>query len=281
METNSTIIDTPCQLYLGTSGYSFPEWIQAGFYPPGTANKDMLSFYARQFNAIEINNTWYHMPRVEAMERMLSRVPDGFMFTAKLTRTMTHEVDLKNWRSQLKSYRIGVAPLVQARQLLAVLVQLGPAFQRTRENRLYLARLLDELEGLRAAVEFRYRSWADDKVFAELEKRRVALLTVDVPDLPHLFPSRAIVTNPELFYVRFHGRNALGWRSGNMQKKFDYDYSFQELKPWSQKLIPKMAESARTGVIFFNNHVRGQAPRNAQLLAEQLSGQGFSMTHWL
>jgi uncharacterized protein YecE (DUF72 family) len=219
MAPNSTIIDVSCQLYLGTSDYSFPEWIQAGFYPPGTANKDMLSFYARQFTAIEINYTWYRMPRPEAMERMLSRVPDGFMFSAKLTRTMTHEIDPKNWRSQVKTYRLGVAPLIQARRLLAVLVQLESTFQRTRENRLYLAHLLDELGGLRVAVEFRHRSWADDKVFAELEKRRVALVVVDVPDLPHLFPTRAIVTNPELFYVRFHGRNALGWRTGNMQKK--------------------------------------------------------------
>ena len=271
-----TGLNTPCRLYIGTSGYSFPEWIQAGFYPSATANKDMLGYYSHQFGAIEINYTWYRMPRAEAMERMLSRVPPGFVFTAKLTRTMTHEIDPKNWRGQVNSYRLGVAPLVQARRLLAVLVQLGPAFQRTKENRLHLARLLDELEGLQVAVEFRHRSWTDDKVFAELEKRRVTLVAVDVPDLPHLFPTQAIVTNPELFYVRFHGRNAPGWRSGNMQKQFDYDYSHEELQPWSERLIPKMAERTSAGAIFFNNHVRGQAPRNAMLLAEQLSRPGLS-----
>jgi uncharacterized protein YecE (DUF72 family) len=230
MTLNTTNPHSPHLLYLGTSGYSFLEWIQAGFYPPRTANKDMLSFYSQKFGAIELNYSWYQMPKAGAMERMLSRVLDSFMFSAKLTRTMTHEIDPKNWRNQVKSYRLGIAPLVQARRLLAVPVQLGPAFQRTRENRLYLARLLDELEGLRAAVEFRHRSWSDDKVFAELEKRRVTLVTVDVPDLPHLFPTRAIVTNPDLFYVRFHGRNSLGWHSGNMQKQFDYDYSYQELQ---------------------------------------------------
>jgi uncharacterized protein YecE (DUF72 family) len=166
----------PCNLHLVTSGYSFPEWIQAGIYPPGTANKDMLGFYSQKFGATELNYTWYQMPKAGAMERMLSLVPAGFMFTAKLTHTMTHEIDPQNWWSQVKSYRLGVAPLVQAQRLIAVLVQLGPAFQRTRDNRLYLAHLLDELQGLRAAVEFRHRSWADDKVFAELEKRRVALL---------------------------------------------------------------------------------------------------------
>jgi uncharacterized protein YecE (DUF72 family) len=79
------------------------------------------------------------MPKAEAMQRMLSRVPDGFVFTAKLTRTMTHEIDPKNWRAQVAIYRQGIAPLVQAGRLRAVLVQLGPAFERSRQNRLHLA----------------------------------------------------------------------------------------------------------------------------------------------
>ncbi len=267
---------TTCRLSIGTSGYSFPEWIEAGFYPPGTPEKDMLASYAQRFGAIELNYTWYQMPKAEALTRMLSRVRDGFMFAAKLTRTMTHEVDPAGWRKQVERYRHGIAPLVIGKRLLAILVQLGPAFTRTRENRLYLAHLLDELGGLPLAVEFRDDSWAEDRVFYELENRRVTLVAVDAPELPHLFPTRAIVTNPELFYVRFHGRNALGWRSGTMQKQFDYDYSHEELRPWSEQRIPQMAEQALTGAIFFNNHVRGQAPRNALLLAEQLAGQGFS-----
>ena len=263
------------RLYVGTSGYSFPEWVEAGFYPPGTPGKEMLTFYAQHFNAIEINYTWYQMPKAQVMERMLSRVPDGFVFTAKLTRTMTHKIDPKSWRGQVAKYLQGIAPLIQAMQLRAVLVQLAPWFERGRENRLYLARLLDELEALPVAVEFRHRSWVNDRVFAELKKRQVALVAVDVPDLPHLFPTQAMVTNPELFYVRFHGRNASGWRSGNMQKQFDYDYGFEELAVWSERLIPEMAKQARTGLIFFNNHVRGQAPRNAGVLMEQLAGQGY------
>ena len=279
----TTRAQTPCRIYLGTSGCSFDEWIAAGFYPPGTAAKDMLGYYAGRFNALELNYTWYQMPRANAMARMLGRVPQDFAFAAKLTRTMTHAVDPHNWRAEVEKYRLGVSePLidaawraeVQAGRLRAVLVQLGPAFDRSRSNRLYLAHLLDALRGLPAAVEFRHRSWVDDKVFAELEKRRVTLVTVDVPQLPHLFPTRAIVTNPELFYVRFHGRNALGWRSGSMQKQFDYDYSDEELRPWSEQLIPKMAVKAKSGLVFFNNHVRGQAPRNAQLLADQLAGRG-------
>ena len=263
-------------IHVGTSGYAYPEWLDAGFYPPGTPAREMLSRYARSFSATELNYTWYQMPKAAAMERMLARVPPDFGFTAKLTRSMTHEIDPGQWRTQVGLFKTGVAPLVQARRLLAVLVQLPPFFDRNHEHRLYLSRLLDTLEGLPIAVEFRHRSWAVDRVFAELEKREVTLVTLDLPNLPDLFPRLDVITNPALFYIRFHGRNIRGWRSGNMQKQFNYNYSADELRQWSTATIPKMAGRSKTGVVFFNNHVRAQAPRNARMLAEQLTAQGFS-----
>ncbi len=261
-------------ILVGTSGYAYNEWVDAGFYPPGTGTAGMLTHYARIFPVAEINYTWYQMPKAPAMDRMRRRVPEGFRFTAKLSRTLTHEVDANEWPGQAALYREGIAPLMQSGQLLAVLVQLPPFFRRTPDNRRYLARLLESLAGLPLAVEFRHVSWANDRVFAALEARRVALVGVDVPDLPDLFPSLAVTTSPHLFYVRFHGRNTAGWRSGSMQKQFDYDYSDAELAEWSQRRIPEMARQARTGVIFFNNHVRGQAPRNAQMLMAQLAEVG-------
>ena len=145
-----------------------------------------------------------------------------------------------------------------------------PDFDRTIDNRNYLAALLDGLQEFPIAVEFRHVSWAVDSVFAELERRKVSLVTVDEPELPGLFPSLDIVTNPALFYVRFHGRNSTGWRSGNMQKKFNYDYSEEELCSWTETYIRPMAARSDRGMLFFNNHVRAQAPRNAQKLARIL-----------
>lgn len=267
-------IPSACRLRVGTSGYSYPEWCDNGFYPPKTPARDMLALYARRFSVTELNYTWYQMPKAAAMERMLPKVPPDFGFAAKLTRTMTHEIDPHGWRSQAARFREGIAPLVQAGRLSALLVQLPAAFTRTDADRRYLARLLDALEGLPVAVEFRHRSWAADRVFAELEKRRVALVAVDAPELPHLFPRLDVVTHPALFYIRFHGRNTRGWRSGNMQKQFDYLYCATELYLWSREIIPAMAARARSGLIFFNNHVRAQAPRNARMLMEQLSPAG-------
>jgi len=264
-----------CRLRVGTSGYSYAEWTDAGFYPPATKSGDMLPLYAQNFPITELNFTWYQMPKARALERMHRQAPADFRFAAKLTRTLTHEIDPGQWRGQAVRYRDGIAPLIQARKLTAVLLQFPPSFVRTPQNRRYLAALLDELDGLPLAVEFRHASWAAERVFAELERRHITLVAVDEPDLPGLFPRLDIVTNPGLFYIRFHGRNAKGWRSGNMQKQFDYDYGDDELRQWADTRIAKMARHASSGVIFFNNHVRAQAPRNAVRLINLLIERGI------
>ena len=264
-----------CTLRVGTSGYSYAEWVDAGFYPPGTQPGRMLRLYAQQFPATELNYTWYQMPKAEGLERQSRQVPPGFLFALKLTRTLTHEVE-ENWRAQAAEYRDSLAPLIQSRQLAAVLVQLPPQFDRAPANRRYLADLLDALPGLPLVVEFRHASWAHEKVFAELERRKVSLALVDEPNLPGLFPALDVTTNPELFYVRFHGRNARGWRSGQMNEKFDYSYSEPELREWVERRVEPLAQRSRQGLLFFNNHVRAQAPRNARTLIKLLLERGLN-----
>ena len=247
----------------GTSGYSYLEWVDSGFYPPGTRSAAMLGLYGRSFSVVELNYTWYQMARSDVLARMLAAAPPHIVFAAKLTRTVTHERE-EDWREQVQRYRQGIGAL--GKRLAAILVQLPPDFDRTVSNRHFLAELLDYLQGMPVAVEFRHASWAVDTVFAELERRQVTLVSVDEPDLPGLFPRLDVVTNPALFYVRFHGRNEKGWKNGNMQKKFDYDYSEQELHQWCEHELGSLSNRTRRGIIFFNNHVRAQAPRNALLL---------------
>jgi uncharacterized protein YecE (DUF72 family) len=266
-----------CQLYVGTSGFSYAEWVDAGFYPSDTKSGKMLQRYARYFLITELNYTWYQMPKAEAIERQRQQVPQEFLFAAKLTRTLTHEIDQQHWFDQAVLYREGIVPLVQTGQLVAVLIQFPPLFPRTTSNRKYLATLLDKLHGLPLAIEFRHHSWASDRVFSELERRQVTLVSIDTPELPNLFPVLDVVTNSDLFYVRFHGRNAKGWRSGNMQLQFDYSYSDDELHAWIENKIEPMSSRARKGVIFFNNHVRAQAPENARRMADLLRKRGLSV----
>ncbi|MDJ0766692.1 MAG: DUF72 domain-containing protein [Myxococcota bacterium] len=136
---------------------------------------------------------------------------------------------------------------------------------------------IDTFQGLPLAVEFRHRSWAHDRVFSELEKRRVTLVTVDAPALPTLFPALDVVTNPDLLYVRFHGRNTQGWRSGNQQQKFDYRYSEDEVQKFVTTKIAPMSRRVRKGVLFFNNHVRGQATENAHQMTQLLKREGLTV----
>jgi uncharacterized protein YecE (DUF72 family) len=261
--SNLVVGNDKCPLLIGTSGYSYTEWSDNGFYPVDTRTGDMLGLYMQFFPVVELNYTWYQMPRAEAVARMIARVPKDFLFAAKLVRTLTHERS-DEWQKHLQQYLKGIAPLKE--RLAAILVQLPPDFTWNEHNRRYLARLLDGLHGLSVAVEFRHVSWAIDSVFAELERRRVTLVTVDVPPSPELFPPLDVVTNSDFFYARFHGRNVNGWNSGNMQKKFDYDYSPSELREWAQGPLRSMMSNASRGILFFNNHVRAQAPRNAREL---------------
>ena len=264
-----------CRIRVGTSGYSYAEWIDAGFYPPDMKSGGMLPCYTQMFSVTELNYTWYQMPKSQAVERMRQQVPPDFKFAAKLTRYLTHEIDEDAWRGYVNQYRDGIAPLVQSGQLAAVLLQFPPSFHRVSKNRYYLAALLDALEGLPRAVEFRHVSWATDRVYAELERRGVTLVTVDAPGIKGLFPTLDIITNSDLFYVRFHGRNARGWRSGNMQQQFNYDYTDDELREWTDERIDRMAAQADRGLLFFNNHVQAQAPRNAMKLETLLKDRGL------
>ncbi|MFH1134875.1 MAG: DUF72 domain-containing protein [Pseudomonadota bacterium] len=265
----------PARVWVGTSGYSYTGWVTAGFYPPDAKPGQLLSFYAKRFALTELVQTWHQTPQASALELQRRQVPAGFLFCAKLCRSLTHEAPTDLWREQAAAFRHGLAPLVQARQLAAVLIELPSWFDRSVANRRRLAELLDELEGLPLAVEFRQGSWNTDRVFAELERRGVTLAALDAPDLPGLFPPLEVVTNPELFYVRFHGRNSRGWREEKKSAQFDYSYGENELRDWMEKRIVKLAGRTRQGIIVFNNHVHGQAPQNALVMARLLKEYGF------
>lgn len=256
-----------CRVFVGTSGYSYLEWIENGFYPSGIKNSEMLGQYAYQFETVELNYTWYQMARAEALERLAAKTPSNFRFSAKLTRTLTHErEDL--WQERLAEYKAGIEPI--RNHLLAILVQLPPEFDRSLSNRKYLARLLDGLSDYPVAVEFRHSSWAMDSVFAELERRKVTLVTVDAPAADNLFPPLDVVTNPDFFYVRFHGRNLHGWSAGNMQHKFNYNYSYEELEELYERYLKTLISNSSKGVLYFNNHVAAHAPNNAKQLTKLL-----------
>ena len=157
-------------LYVGASGYSYKEW-KGTFYPGDLPAKGMLHYYGERFNAVEINNTFYAMPKASVLEAWAAEVPPGFKFVLKASRRITHTQRLKNAGDSV-SYLIETAEVLKE-HLGPLLFQLPPNLKKD------VPRLHDFLELLpsscRAAFEFRHQSWFDDEVFALLQDRRAAL----------------------------------------------------------------------------------------------------------
>jgi uncharacterized protein YecE (DUF72 family) len=157
------------KLYVGTSGFAFKEW-KGSFYPKELPDAKMLDYYGERLGAVEINNTFYRMPRVNVLEDWASRVPAEFRFVLKASRQITHMTRLKE--SQPVEYLLkNSAALGEKRG--PILFQLPPNMKKELDR---LKRFLSWLPGgVRAALEFRHESWHDEDVFAALRERNAAL----------------------------------------------------------------------------------------------------------
>jgi uncharacterized protein YecE (DUF72 family) len=258
------------RILVGTSGYSYDDWV-GPFYPAGTARSDFLALYAREFPAVELNFSYYRQPDARRLEGMLAATPASFLFTLKAHRSMTHEIG-GSWTEDIEAFRRGVRPLADSGRLAAVLLQFPYSFAYTPGSRTRLSELCARLEGLPLAVEFRKADWARPSVEEGLRERGVALVSVDEPDLPGL-PAAAVRVTADLAYIRFHGRNAARWWTGDSSGRYDYLYSSEELAPWAQR-VQAILSRVRLLLVFFNNHARGQAVANARAFREILEAGG-------
>ena len=206
-EEPSRPADPGRRIFVGTSGYSFADWV-GPFYPPGTRPGDFLSFYARHFDTVEVNSTYYRVPSPRAIEQMERKTPPGFRFMVKLNQAMTHERSLE--ASLVRDFRAALEPLKAAGKYEGLLAQFPWGFRRTPENESHLAALRDSLAGEPLFVEFRHASWALPDMPERLRGKRLGFCAVDEPALAGLMPPVAWVTAEDA-YVRFHGRNAANW----------------------------------------------------------------------
>jgi uncharacterized protein YecE (DUF72 family) len=165
------------QMLAGTSGYSYKEWL-GHFYPEKLPAKEMLRYYAGHFPTVEINNTFYRMPKEEMLAGWKKEVPASFSFTLKAPQRITHQKRLKESGEEVAEFLRRATVL--GRQLGVVLYQLPPFMRKD------LPRLRDFLALLpsdrRAAFEFRHESWQDDEVYAALRERDVALCVADTDE---------------------------------------------------------------------------------------------------
>jgi uncharacterized protein YecE (DUF72 family) len=242
-------------LYFGTSGFSYGDWA-GSFYPRGIPRREWLSYYAREFNALELNSTYYALPKLSVMEAIVAKTREDFLFSVKANREMTH------LRQQDKKVFVAfvhmLGPFIDAGKLGCVLAQFPYSFGFSLQNRDYLALFREWLKDLPVVVEFRNAQWLKSEVLDWLRNNNIGFCCVDEPQLPNLLPPLAEVTS-DIGYVRFHGRNeAKWWQHEHAYERYDYTYSVDELKEWLPR-INKLNGLAEKTFIFANNHWRGQA----------------------
>jgi uncharacterized protein YecE (DUF72 family) len=256
-------------VWVGTSGYSYPDWV-GPFYPEGTRPNRMLSYYAHQFPLVELNFTFYRPPTPPMLACLADQVPAGFQFVVKLPRSISHEEK----PADLPSFCRSVEEMRRRGCLLGVLCQLPQASHQTRRRLEWLDWLGRELAGCRLAVEFRHCSWARPDLPAWLAERHIDLVSVDVPDLPALYPG-GLVQSGGRIYVRLHSRNAGNWYQSE-RERYDYDYDDAALREWVEEVLGA-AGRTQEALLLFNNCHHGHAPRNARRSMSLFQSAGASV----
>ncbi len=240
------------QYYIGTSGWHYTDW-RGIFYPEKLPPREWLSFYSQYFTTVEINNSFYRLPKETTFTHWSQAVPSNFCFSVKVSRFITHIKRLKDSEEPLNTF-VERAALLQ-NSLGPLLYQLPANFHRDDERLESFLKLLDRK--LRHVVEFRHQSWMDEAVYDLLRRYRVAFCIFDMPG----FISPVTATT-NFAYIRFHGHDNL----------YSSRYPESEMEDWANKLrsLPSQLE---TVYIYFNNDTKGFAVENAGMLRRYLAGK--------
>lgn len=260
------------QIEVGTSGYSYPDWI-GSFYPDGMKPDDFLGFYSEKFSSVELNFSYYRMPTPGQLSTLLKKAGPRLNFAIKANERLTHKIEPGSWKTTAAEFIAAVEPLRRADRLSAILFQFPYSFHYDPDRRRYLSDVLSMFSGIPLAVEFRNDEWHMDRVIDGLLERRVALASLDLPPLRGLPPVMDVVTAP-LAYIRFHGRNSETWWGSDAALRYDYRYSEAELAVWAER-VRAMVDLAERILVFFNNHIRGQAVKNAETFSAILKQAGL------
>ncbi len=249
-------------IYVGTSGFSYDDWV-GPYYPPNLSKNDWLSFYAEEFNTLEINYTYYRMPTARTLAGMARKTPSGFLFTIKTPQEMTHMREAEP--ALFAQFIEALKPLRDEKKFGAVLAQFPHSFHYSSENLAYLKTFREHLRDLPVVIEFRDAQWLNAQTFAFLREQQLGFCCVDEPRLKGLLSPTAEATAP-VAYVRFHGRNAAKWwQHEQAYERYDYTYSKAELEEWTPQ-IRKLNDLAEVTFVFANNHYRAQGIETARQL---------------
>jgi uncharacterized protein YecE (DUF72 family) len=251
----------PGSLRLGTQGWNYDAWV-GPFYPPGTRAADYLTVYARAFDTVEVDSTFYAIPPARTVQGWAARTPAHFTFALKLPQEITHERKLRESDDVLALFVERAREL--GPKLGPILVQLGPDFAPVELPA--LARFLPRLPAdLRFAVEFRQRGWIHDGVLALLRDHNVALALSDGRWIPRK-QMMQLATRPtaDFAYVRWMGPD----RTIVDYSRIQVDRT-RELELWSGVLWP-LVEQGVDVFGYVNNHFAGHSPSSVRDLQRLL-----------
>jgi uncharacterized protein YecE (DUF72 family) len=252
------------RIRIGTQGWNYDAWV-GPFYPSGTRPADYLTVYARAFDTVEVDSTFYAVPPVKTVRGWYERTPPGFTFALKLPQEITHERRLRDADDVAELFYDRARELGD--KLGIVLIQLGPDFAPAELPA--LARLLPRLpRDIRFSVEFRQRGWINDGVIALLADHGVGLTLSDARWIPRK-QMLALAARPtaDFLYVRWMGAN----RDIVDYSRIQIDRAM-ELEQWAGVLWP-LALKGVSVYGYVNNHFAGHSPESArelQLLLKQV-----------
>lgn len=249
------------KVYVGTSGWVYPDWT-GKFYPADLAQRKWLEYYSQHFKTVEVNATFYRQMKQSTFENWVKTVPFDFIFSVKASRFITHIKRLKPADDSLVRFIESVSFL--DKKLGPILFQLPPRLKiDTKKLEIFFSELRAQNLRLKAAFEFRDRSWFDDAIYQILKKHNAALVISESgghPTSPRelrgaRWPSEEVIT-ADFTYIRFHGEG------GSYASKYTDD----ELAEWAAK-IKKWQKQGVDVYAYFNNDVAGFAVENAKTLA--------------
>jgi uncharacterized protein YecE (DUF72 family) len=259
-------------IFIGTSGWSYPtgEGTWNGYFYPTEKKPDELAYYSQFFRTVEINSTFYRPPEPRTAQSWVNRVPDGFLFTVKLWQKFTHPKMYEKATGEIASishdditlFCRGIEPLANAGKLGALLAQFPPSFTNDNLGKQIILGLITHFGKYHLAVELRHRSWSDDPATTQLlQDGHVAWVQIDEPKFRTSL-AESVPRTSDMAYFRFHGRNKEMWWKGDVETRYCYLYPASEIKELADK-VKSVSEQSKTTFVFFNNHWKAYAPRNA------------------
>jgi uncharacterized protein YecE (DUF72 family) len=246
-------------------------------FPPGTPSRDRLAWYAKKFDHVEVNSSYYATPRREAAAAWAKQTPPEFLFDIKLHRAFSQSPQKTATEGKLVKLLLeGVAPLIRVRKLGAFLLVLDPRFDPDRHSLEELDPLIEALRPHPLAVEVRHRGWVTGSrrgaTFRFYRERKIAWVAVDMPRHPTLLPPLYEVTDPGLAYLRLHGRNPRYQEAKSAAERHTFLYSKTQLQALARK-IRELAGRAKEVRVVANNHALDYAPRTAMAIRETVGSR--------